>query len=76
MREIKFRGKVLKSSNWAYGDLHILSDMPPYRVGVIKYDDQYHGCWEVSCYYHFLPKRMEVIGNIYDNPELLEGGVK
>lgn len=132
MREIKFRGKVLKSSNWAYGDLHILSDMPhihtapsvfpymgkaqfvdintigqftglkdingvdiydgdivrvrtsddrytknpTYRVGVIKYDDQYHGCWEVSCYYRFLPKRMEVIGNIYDNPELLEGGVK
>lgn len=27
-REIKFRGKVLKSSDWAYGDLHILSDMP------------------------------------------------
>lgn len=28
MRKIKFRGKDLKTGEWAYGDLHLLCDQP------------------------------------------------
>lgn len=134
MREIKFRGKVLKSSDWAYGDLHILSDMPhihtatsvfPY-MGKAQFVDintigQFTGLLDKNGkeiyekdiikdhvtnqigYINWLPQEcgfvivwkksdsrlghrnrggyrtdpsLEVIGNVYDNPELLEGGTK
>ena len=43
---------------------------PRFRNGVVTFCE-YDGGWAVGCYYRFLPKRMEVIGNIHDNPELI-----
>lgn len=43
---------------------------PRFRNGVVTFCE-YDGGWMVGCYYRFLPKRMEVIGNIQDNSELL-----
>lgn len=51
-----------------------------YKVGVIFWMDNYL-CWGIKCYYNYplgeysfrFPFRdIEVIGNIYENPELLE----
>lgn len=49
---------------------------PTYKLGVVKYDDEYYGRWKVSCYYRFIHEKMKVIGNIHDSPELLKGGEK
>lgn len=46
---------------------------PRFRNGVVTFCE-YDGGWTNGCYFRFLPQRMEVIGNIHDNPELLEGG--
>ena len=37
MREIKFRGKDIKSGMWAYGDLHTLCDQPHIHTEVSSY---------------------------------------
>ena len=37
MREIKFRGKDLKTGEWAYGDLHTLCDHPHIHTEVTSY---------------------------------------
>lgn len=125
MREIKFRGKDIKSDMWAYGDLHTLCDMPyidteesayPFagkrsfinpdtigqytglndkngdeiyegdivgctlldekeRIGAVQY---HNGCFWFICTNGFSDEYLvnmcdkEVIGNVYDNPELLK----
>lgn len=46
---------------------------PKFRNGVVTFC-KYDGGWSNGCYHRFLPERMEVIGNIHDNPELMEGG--
>lgn len=46
---------------------------PRFRNGVVTFC-KYDGGWTNGCYFRFLPQRMEVIGNIHDNPELMEGG--
>ena len=147
MRTIKFRGKDIKTGEWAYGDLHTLCDKPhihteptvypyagrrsfvyPETVGQFTgltdkngkeiyegdilrttpktdYDKEnyvayevfwhdndcasHHIGWQMNrCHFQgcicgtmyipeFLPKTtatMEVIGNIHDDPELLEKG--
>ena len=48
---------------------------PRFRNGVVTFC-KYDGGWTNGCYFRFLPQRMEVIGNIHDNPELMEGGAK
>lgn len=48
---------------------------PRFRNGVVKFC-KHDGGWENGCYYRFIPERMEVIGNIHDNPELMEGGAQ
>ena len=48
---------------------------PRFRNGVVTFCE-YDGGWTNGCYFRFLPQRMEVIGNIHDNPELMEGGEK
>lgn len=48
---------------------------PRFRNGVVTFC-KYDGGWTNGCYSRFLPQRMEVIGNIHDNPELMEGGAK
>lgn len=48
---------------------------PRFRNGVVSFCE-YDGGWTNGCYHLFIPKRMEVIGNIHDDPELLEGGEK
>lgn len=37
MRELKFRGKDLKTGEWAYGDLHTLCDHPHIHTEVTSY---------------------------------------
>lgn len=46
---------------------------PRFSNGVVTFN-KYNGGWANGCYYQFLPGRMEVIGNIHDNPNLPEGG--
>lgn len=48
---------------------------PRFRNGVVKFC-KHDGGWENGCYYRFIPERMEVIGNIFDHPERLEGGAQ
>lgn len=48
---------------------------PRFRNDVVTFCE-YDGGWMVGCYYRFLPKRMEVIGNIHDNPELMKREAK
>lgn len=48
---------------------------PRFRNGVVAFCE-YDGGWTNGCYFRFLPQRMEVIGNIHDNPELMQGGEK
>ena len=48
-----------------------------YEIGYIKYDDakaRYVFCTEEGIYGIDNSNVFEVIGNIYDNPELLKGG--
>lgn len=45
---------------------------PRYENLVVSYDER-RGRWENGRLGTFYPSRMEVIGNIYDNPELLKG---
>lgn len=73
----QFTGVFDKNGNEIYeGDIvnvRVTNDRfkknPRFRNGVVTFCE-YDGGWAVGCYYRFLPKRMEVIGNIYDNPEL------
>ncbi|MCR4854446.1 MAG: YopX family protein [Prevotella sp.] len=46
---------------------------PRFCNGVVSFCSN-DGGWTNGCYFRFLPARMEVIGNIHDNPELLKGG--
>lgn len=49
---------------------------PRFRNGVVAFC-KYDGGWTTGGFDdRFYPRRMEVIGNIHDNPELLEGGEK
>lgn len=48
---------------------------PRFRNGVVTFCE-YDGGWTNGCYFRFLPQRMEVIGNIHDNPELMEAAAK
>lgn len=48
---------------------------PRFEIGFVSFDN-YEGGWTNNVYFRFLPHRMEVIGNIHDNPELLKGGEK
>ena len=48
---------------------------PKFRNGVVTFC-KYDGGWSNGCYHRFLPERMEVIGNLHDNPELMKGGEK
>lgn len=44
---------------------------PFFKIGVVKYDD-YYGRWDNGYIGRFFSKRMEVLGNIHDNPELFK----
>lgn len=46
---------------------------PRFENLVISYQEKY-GMWENGRWGTFYPQRMEVIGNIHDNPEFLRGG--
>lgn len=48
---------------------------PKFRNGVVEFNE-YDGSWANGCYLRFIPKRMEIIGNIHDNPELMKGGLQ
>lgn len=48
---------------------------PRFRNGVVTFCE-YDGGWTNGCYFRFLPQRMEVIGNIHDNPELMEAAAQ
>lgn len=48
---------------------------PRFSNGVVTFCN-HDGGWTNGCYFRFLPRRMEVIGNIHDNPELMKGGAQ
>lgn len=76
MRKNLFRGKRIDKEEWAFGDLlHlpngdvvILSNKGYVKV-IPKTVGQFTGLTDKNCKKIF---EAEVIGNIYDNPELLE----
>lgn len=64
MREIKFRGKRIDNGELACGHLCYIENEPVIITGYVK---QTNGSFALAVC------EIEVIGNIYENPELMEG---